>query len=168
MVGTEQERLLIAELYDLYKNDINSLCMSILHNTSDAEDAVQDTFIRLINNLSVLNNCEKSKIKAYALIIARNICYDMIRKNKNITYCSDEKMFEGHDTQDEPDAILDVIAVQNNISKLTPVLKNIATLHFVEEFSPEEISAMLDVNVNSVYKSISRARKILTGKLKEV
>ena len=168
MVGTEQERLLIAELYDLYKNDINSLCMSILHNTSDAEDAVQDTFIRLINNLSVLNNCEKSKIKAYALIIARNICYDMIRKNKNITYCSDEKMFEGHDTQDEPDVILDVIAVQNNISKLTPVLKNIATLHFVEEFSPEEISAMLDVNVNSVYKSISRARKILTGKLKEV
>lgn len=160
--------MLITELYNLYKNDINSLCMSILHNASDAEDAVQDTFIRLIKNLSVLNNCDKSKIRAYALIIARNICYDMIRKNKNITYCSDERMFEGHDTRGESEAIIDVIAVQSNINKLTPALKNIATLYFVEEFSPEEISAMLDVNVNSVYKSISRARKILTGKLKEI
>ena len=53
--------------------------------------------------------------------------------------------------------------VKNNIEKLTPALKDIATLFFVEEMSAQEISELLDVNINTVRSSVHRAKNILKG-----
>ena len=46
MVETEEEKDLVTELYNTYKQILFNVSMSILHNTADAEDAVQETFVR--------------------------------------------------------------------------------------------------------------------------
>ena len=53
--------------------------------------------------------------------------------------------------------------VKSNIEKLTPALKDIATLFFVEELSAQEISELLDINVNTVRSSVHRAKNIIRG-----
>lgn len=54
--------------------------------------------------------------------------------------------------------------MQNNIKMLSPLLKNVSTLYYAEEFTVEQISGMLDISAESVYKAISRARNILLQK----
>lgn len=43
--------------------------MSILHNTADAEDAVQETFVRIISNLSKIDCANEKRSKAYILLL---------------------------------------------------------------------------------------------------
>lgn len=57
--------------------------------------------------------------------------------------------------------------VVKNIERLSPALKNIATLRWVSDLSEKEISEMLDMNINTVRSSISRARAILNKANKE-
>lgn len=60
MVETEEEKDLVTELYNTYKQILFNVSMSILHNTADAEDAVQETFVRIISNLSKID-CANEK-----------------------------------------------------------------------------------------------------------
>ena len=51
MVDTNEDKELVSRLYRKYKKCLFNVCVSILRNHSDAEDAVQDTFMRMIDNL---------------------------------------------------------------------------------------------------------------------
>ena len=80
MVGTDEEKDTITRLYKTYKKFLFSISMSILNNYADAEDAVHETFVRIIKNLSKIKDVESTKTKSFVAIIVRNICYDMLRK----------------------------------------------------------------------------------------
>ena len=55
-------------------------------------------------------------------------------------------------------------SAEENIKALSPALRDIAYLSFVENCSAGEISELLDMKINTVHSSISRARKIISRK----
>ena len=57
--------------------------------------------------------------------------------------------------------------IVRNIEKISPALKNIATMLWVENLSEPEIAEPLDMNINTVRSSASRARKQLKKMLEE-
>ena len=164
MVETEEEKDLVIDLYNTYKQLLFNVSMSILHNTADAEDAVQETFVRIIRNLSKISGANDNRSKAYIFVVARNICYDIIQKKQKVVFIEDESELQDINAVDNTATLTDVLTVQSNIKNLSPLLKNVSTLYFAEEFTVEQISGMLDISTESVYKAISRARKILLEK----
>ena len=160
MVETEEEKDLVTELYNTYKQILFNVSMSILHNTADAEDAVQETFVRIISNLSK----NEKRSKAYIFVVTRNICYDILRKKHKVVFLDDDRELVDTNAVENTEILTDVLTVQNNIKMLSPLLKNVSTLYFAEEFTVEQISGMLDISAESVYKAISRARNILLQK----
>lgn len=164
MVETEEEKDLVTELYNTYKQILFNVCMSILHNTADAEDAVQETFVRIISNLSKIDCANEKRSKAYIFVVTRNICYDILRKKHKVVFLEDDRELVDTNAVDNTEILTDVLTVQNNIKMLSPLLKNVSTLYFAEEFTVEQISGMLDISAESVYKAISRARNILLQK----
>lgn len=83
MVETEEEKDLVTELYNTYKQILFNVSMSILHNTADAEDAVQETFVRIISNLSKIDCANEKRSKAYIFLLLPAI-FVMIFSEKNI------------------------------------------------------------------------------------
>jgi RNA polymerase sigma-70 factor (ECF subfamily) len=160
MVETEEEKDLVTELYNTYKQILFNVSMSILHNTADAEDAVQETFVRIISNLSKIDCANEKRSKAYIFVVTRNICYDILRKKHKVVFLEDDRELVDTNAVDNTE----ILTVQNNIKMLSPLLKNVSTLYYAEEFTVEQISGMLDISAESVYKAISRARNILLQK----
>ena len=91
MVETEEEKDLVTELYNTYKQILFNVSMSILHNTADAEDAVQETFVRIISNLSKIDCANEKRSKAYIFVVTRNICYDILRKKHKVVFLDDDR-----------------------------------------------------------------------------
>lgn len=167
MVGTDEEKDTVTRLYKTYKNYLFSISVSILHNHADAEDAVHETFVRIIKNLSKIKDVESDKTKSFIAIILRNICFDMLRKSSHEALydeCDDLSEYTATDTVREAEIRLNYELVINNINNLSPALKNIATLYFVMQYSAAEIGEILNLSDSAVYAGISRARKILTKK----
>lgn len=82
MVETEEEKDLVTELYNTYKQILFNVSMSILHNTADAEDAVQETFVRIISNLSKIDCANENAPKRIFLLLPA--IFVMIFSEKNI------------------------------------------------------------------------------------
>lgn len=90
----------------------------------------------------------------------------MLRKGSRETLFddSDLKEYIVTDTEKEAEIRLDYESVMNNIHHLSPILKNIATLYFVMQYSVSEIGEILELSDSAVYAGISRARRILAAK----
>jgi RNA polymerase sigma-70 factor (ECF subfamily) len=84
------------KIYDRYSTPLYSLGMRMLRQPSEAEEALQDTFLKIWNNASKFD-ARKSRPFTWAVTIMRRTCIDRIRKLKRIP---ESVTFEPTDDQD--------------------------------------------------------------------
>ncbi len=132
----------------------------ILRKQEDAEDAVQEVFIRLWKMGDTLN--EYLSVEALATTMVKNYCIDQIRKRKR----SKEEKFQGQDYSNlSAPSPLDQIEMRESetiirgiIEKLPERTGYIVKLREVDGLSYEEIAGKTGMNVNALRVAVSRAR----------
>lgn len=83
--GMAQEKSdyeLISEYYESYEQSAYSAAYSVLGNKWQAEEAVQEAFLRIIQHRGTVRHMSEQKRKAYVMKTVRNISIDMYRRNK--------------------------------------------------------------------------------------
>jgi RNA polymerase sigma factor (sigma-70 family) len=135
----------------------------ILRNQEEAEDVVQEVFIRLWKMGGKLD--EYKSVDALATTMTKNCCIDLIRKQKH-NYTADFSIsdYQGsaspspHDTMEnrETGEILHRI-----ISNLPDLYRIVVRLRDIDGESFEEIARKTDQNINTLRVTLSRARKII-------
>jgi len=135
------------------------LAHSILHNREEAEDAVQESLIKLWTKREELEKL--ASIKFYALRITRNYCLDKIKLRKNIVGEIDYLKIQSlSSTPEQHLEIKNLITTIQDILKLLPEQQRVLVhLRNVEELSFEEIASITDLSINNIRVTLSRARK---------
>lgn len=84
-IENEDDRLFVETVFNRYAKKLYLVAYNILGNRADAEDCVQDTFVKIIDKLDRFKNAQKddSLIKLL-VIVCRNTALDMYDKNKRI------------------------------------------------------------------------------------
>jgi len=137
----------------------------LLANREEAEDIVQETFVRLWNKRK--NLAQYRSIDAFAMIITKNLCIDSLKsRSKNITevdplFNTKEELTPYRQTE-LSDSVDNVSQIINELPELQ---KMIIQLRDVEGYTFEEISEILDLNINAVRVNLSRARKRVRDEL---
>lgn len=147
----------IAEIYERHVNTIYHVCFSLLKNPVYTEDAVQNTFIKI---LTCKKNFESSEHeKAWLIVTATNICKNYLRhwwnKKQPIEYC--EEYFS--QKQPEIDETLDLVR------SLPDKYKVVIYLFYYEGYSSVEIAQMLGKPQSTIRSYLNRGRDILRKKL---
>lgn len=84
MHNDKKDSELIAEYYDKYEQKLYRLSYAVLGDIWQAEEAVQETFLKVIRYRNMIKRMPEEKRSAYITKIARNIAVDMYRKIKEI------------------------------------------------------------------------------------
>jgi RNA polymerase sigma factor (sigma-70 family) len=141
------------------KHKLFRLSKRLLNNIPEAEDAVQETFLRLWTKKDVLKNYRS--IEAFAMTIIKNLCLDRMKsKGYNSDQLTEnfEKMGDSN-----PHAKLEladsVEKIQRIIQSLPEQQRLIIHLRDIEEYELDEISEIMEINMNTVRVNLSRARK---------
>lgn len=79
VIQNEEDRSTIENLYHNYHRLMMYIAREILKDQEKAEDAVSQTFIKIIDNLQKFSFEDCNKTKGLIGILVRNICYDMLR-----------------------------------------------------------------------------------------
>ncbi|MBI9052999.1 MAG: sigma-70 family RNA polymerase sigma factor [Bacteroidales bacterium] len=152
---------------EVFKQDIIPLNQKLLgfanrfmNDFDDAKDIVQEIFIKL---WSMRNELEKyNSVEALAMRMTRNLCLDKIKLKKTIPLNGAIKE-EPHDDQIAKERNGEInIAVQRvkkSIERLDEPQKTIMQLRDIQGYDYEEIGQILNMNVNTIRVSLSRARK---------
>jgi RNA polymerase sigma-70 factor, ECF subfamily len=165
-----------SELVNRYERRILRLAKRITQNDEDAEDVLQDAFMKAYENLDRFQG--NSKFYTWLVRIAVNEALMKLRKRKSDrTVPLDEPMETGEETvqreiavwegnpeqkytQEELHGIL-----EGAIESLAPAYRTVFVLRDVEELSTEETAAALDLSIPAVKSRLLRARLQLREKL---
>jgi RNA polymerase sigma factor (sigma-70 family) len=159
-----------------HREAIYHVIFKIVHNPQEAEDLVQETFIKAFSSLPTYRS--QYKFTTWLYRIAANSSIDYLRKKKIAALSLDEEIptrygkvrLDLADWTYNPE--IELVAKQKRFSvdkaidALPKRYKEVITLRHKEEKSYEEIATILKIPVGTVKARIFRARVLLKKKLK--
>ncbi|MDA3780987.1 MAG: sigma-70 family RNA polymerase sigma factor [Bacteroidales bacterium] len=134
----------------------------ILNNIPEAEDIVQDVFIKLWNMRNKLDTYKN--IEAIAMSITKNLCIDKIRRRRTVSLEEkhiNKNIEEQNFSENETEQNILIRKIHNAIERLPNQQHVIMQLKDIEGYDYEEISQIMQMNINSIRVCVSRARKRL-------
>jgi len=161
------------ELYSIYHKSIYILAKTILRNKNDAEDILQETFIKAWRSLNTLENPFLFAI--WLQKIARNLCSDQMRK-KNFTIILDaEKDIEDLENIESDEFIPAVYMERSDlqerlgriVDKLSDVQREAIILYYYNELTVGEIANIMECSENTVKTRLYLARKTIRAEIEE-
>lgn len=138
---------------------------SIIHNKEDAKDIVQDCFIKLWNDESIIKNA--NSIKSFLYSMVRNRCIDYTRKKEVITRATSylqntEGGIEYFDELAFAEMMRELI---DQIDALPGNMSTVLKQYYLQGKKHKEIAKKLSTTPNAVKLQKSRAIKLLRQKL---
>lgn len=157
-----------ALLVNKYQLKIRRLGLSFFKNTTDAEDFVQDVFIKIYTNIKSFRG--DSLFSTWLMRVAYNTAINSIKRKKEYVSLAEDYELEDSDLNPEERHIrkLMIEAVQESLREIPKKFSLCLDLYFFYDFSYADISDVLDLSLNTVKSHIFRAKKLLKRKLENV
>jgi RNA polymerase sigma-70 factor, ECF subfamily len=159
--GRSGDRAALEQLVSRQKQTLFALCHSILGHAEDAEDAVQETFLRALRALPRFRG--EAAFRTWLLRIAINVCLNWKRDRR-----PSEPWDEAHPLTppeaDSPETIaLRHLRMREALNALRPHYRVVFLLKEREGWSMAEIGAALQWNEKRVENALSQARRALAA-----
>ena len=152
-----------------YLDDVYSLARYLLRDASDAEDAVQECFLRALKHF---DSYRGPAMKPWLFAILRNVCRAEYARRKTTPTSPIEDVPESaeqtplwHEAQETPEAQLvrakDSATIRKMVAALTEPFRETFVLREIENLSYREIAQVAEVPVGTVMSRLARARAML-------
>jgi len=157
----EQIKKQFENLYEEQADAIYRLCLYKTSNVEQAEDLVQEAFVRLWNSLSEGKKIDN--LKAFLYQITRNLITDFYRKKKAVSLDNmQDQGFEPSNTDHEQIENKSEIRIMLKIiEQLDEKYRDIVYMKLVEEMDIKEISSILKITSNNATVRLHRGLKYL-------
>jgi RNA polymerase sigma-70 factor, ECF subfamily len=163
----EEEAL--AALVSQYAGTLYRVAFSVLRNPSDAEDAVQEAFLRVLRHRDTLGEVRDNRV--WLIRIVWNIVLDRKRRAKTRSETDDVSELArvlpaaGLSAEQIASAAQHHAHVLSCMEQLPVKEREVLMLSAFEELSSVEIASILDITESSVRSRLFRARNIMAGLL---
>jgi len=149
----------LKEIFERQHKRVYRIAMLMLNNVTDAEDAVQNVFLKYIEKGSAFNDIEHEN--AWFITVTRNYCKDQLKNfwRRNVDMGD---IPEQYSEEESDNGLLECIM------KLPDKYKEVIYLFYYEEYSIKEISGILQRKESTIQTQLSAARAKLKKIIQEV
>jgi RNA polymerase sigma-70 factor (ECF subfamily) len=174
LVVAEHEQLPVAQaragepaawdaLFRRYQLPLYVYVFELLHDEQAGLDTVQETFIAAVRHIGSLR--DDAKFGSWLFGIAHQKCVQHWRKQKHGEVLLDEMPESADEFEDGPDDLLirreQEAEFMELLNQLPPPQRSVLLLHFVGDFSLEEIAGITETQIGTVKSRLHYAKKAL-------
>jgi RNA polymerase sigma-70 factor (ECF subfamily) len=148
------------ELYNRYSPKMLAVCYRYGHNREDAEDMLQEGFIKVFSQMHTFRN--QGAFEGWIRRIVVHTCINHLKKNKKFNDSVDITYASGIEIREEN--IPSVIQAKQVVEciRLLPIgYRTVLNLYAVEGYTHKEIADMLDIEESTSRSQYTRARQML-------
>ena len=160
-LAEQDDRLLLAEVYRRDYSRMMAVAMQILSSHSRAEDAVHETFLKLITHMDSLKAIPEERRIYWVLTVTKNTALDLLRKEGR------EMPMEYTPEAAAPQEDGEVRCLVELIRAMPENYRRILELRFLAEWSHADIARELNMSVGAVKTRLSRGRQMLIQRMRE-
>ena len=157
-------------IYNNYKNILFYQALNIIKNENDAEDILQEAFIKIAKNIKSINYTNGKEPLSFLIVITKNTAYDFLRKSSKII---EIPLDETEDAIDEK-ALSSLVGnieykeIVSSIANIPNPYNEVLYLHYVKDYSVKQIASLLNKKTSTIKMQLVRGKRILVDKLSEV
>lgn len=150
--NTEIKKEDVQKIVNKYSDMLFRICYCILCSKADAEDALQDTFVKLITKAPVFQDDEHEK--AWLIKVATNISRNalMLRLRRSTANLDDIAEIGIKDEDSEVFEVIMSLPVKNKIPMV---------LFYIEGYKTDEIADIIQISSDAVRKRLQKGRELL-------
>lgn len=143
---------------------------SVTRNESDALDTMQNTFLRAMDHLSLLQGMNDAQLRSWLYRVAVNLCKDNLRKQNRVTLMEETPEPQGDNVYELPEAALiaaeEKARVRRAIDQLPDIYRETVLLHHFSGCDYKQIARLTGTTEGNVKSRMSRAKQRLYAILK--
>ncbi|MBL4605914.1 MAG: RNA polymerase sigma factor [Flavobacteriaceae bacterium] len=149
------------EVYNMYKNMMFNASLRIVRNRHDAEDIVQESFMKGFEKINQLK--EGVNLGAWLKRIVMNASLDVVRKRKKESWLEETVLIESDCEEDdfENDSKVTIQFIKDCMEELKEKYRIILVLYMIEDYNHREISELLSMKESTVRNQYIRGKNIL-------
>lgn len=151
------------EVYEQHYDRVRNFILASVKNRWVADDLVQETFLRVLQNLPKVR--DQAKLSGWIFRIAANLCQDYFRSPSRKLLCFEDNPageLPGESSlEKEIEKYQTSLLVQNMIKLLPEPLRQVIFLCDIKEESQQETAENLDITLDNLKVRLHRARKQL-------
>jgi RNA polymerase sigma-70 factor (ECF subfamily) len=159
------------QIYEAYKDKVHSLAFYMTDDTEAARDITQQTFMKVFN--SILTFQHRAKFSSWLFRLAVNVCRDYQRSIRRVKLLSIHTVDPQTAYELAPSVYEDLWKqrtaeiVQKVVMKLSPKLRTVVVLKYIEDLSYSQIAELLGCSIGTVSSRLNRSHKILAAELEQ-
>jgi RNA polymerase sigma-70 factor (ECF subfamily) len=168
--ATHGDQRAFAHLVDAYQVPVYNLCFRMLGNPGDAEDAAQETFVRVYTHLRSYNL--QQKLSSWILAVASHYCIDRLRRQHIHWLSLDEALPLPAASRDE-DQPEDTLMERESCAEIRDLMQTlpaeyrlVIALRYWQDLSYEEIAQVVGTTESAIKSRLHRARAILADEVR--
>lgn len=165
LLDSQEDKDKFEQLYLKYSPLMKYVAYQKLKNEHLAEEAVHESFIKVINSFYKIEEVDSHKTKRFLVVVTENTAIDILRKEKPDKHTSYERV--EWNMASTPD-LLDHIAVEelvDIISAMPEIYRSVLELRAYHGLSDKQIAIVLDIGHATVRKRLERARVMLIAEM---
>ncbi len=156
----------IIKLFQLYKQKMYYIAYAILGDSFQAEDAVMNAFLKLLEHHYEVDDPESDKSKHLVISVTKSAAIDLYRRNRRemeiINLSDDPEILRNHD--DEITEFNDLNEVESMIDELPEKYREVMVERFINNLSTVDTAKKLNISEDAVRKRQQRTIKMLKDK----
>jgi RNA polymerase sigma factor (sigma-70 family) len=148
------------ELYNRYSPKMLAVCYRFAHNREDAEDMLQEGFIKVFSQMHTFQN--KGAFEGWIRRIIVHTCINNLKKNKRFNESLD--IVHAHGIQVREESVPSIVQAKQVVEciRILPIgYRTVLNLYAIEGYSHKEISDMLDIEESTSRSQYTRAKQML-------
>ncbi|WP_325198984.1 RNA polymerase sigma factor [Oscillibacter sp.] len=162
MLETEQDQRRFTRLFEAHEKKIYAVALRVLGSPDKAEDAAQQTWLKLIQNWDRVSALPWRETEGYVVTAAKNCALDMLRsERKTVAFPEDWDPPAQEERQEEYGYLVSLIR------SLPENYRRILELKLVEEQTNQEIARRLGLKETTVGVRVMRGRAMLRERLEK-
>lgn len=148
------------ELYNRYSPKMLAVCYRFSHNREDAEDMLQEGFIKVFSQIHTFRN--QGAFEGWIRRIIVHTCINSLKKNKK--FVESVELIHANSIQVKEENIPSIVQVKQLVEciRLLPIgYRTVLNLYAIEGYSHKEIGEMLEVEESTSRSQYTRAKQML-------
>ena len=156
----KQRQKAMLEIYNLCCEPVFNACLRIVANEQDAEEIMQDAFLKAFDNVKNFTGNQKSFI-SFVKTIAINRCIDYYRRHQKDPFFTDVDNEADTLPDEDVEEVYPIETIQKKINELPDGYRMVLSLHLLDDMDFSDIAVTMNVQPSTIRSQYVRAKEKL-------
>ena len=163
-----KDRRAMGQLYQMYIEELSSVCYRYVPDDNDAKDVLQNSFVKIFTSLSTFEYRDELSFRGWMNRIVVNESLNFLKERKKLLFTELHEADVQQSADEEPISDrLSADELHQLISELPDGYRTVINLYVFEGYSHKQIADLLGITEGTSGSQLYYAKRLLSKKIKE-